>query len=250
MNYHIVIPARYASTRLPAKPLLDIAGKPMIQHVWERASQAGIGEVIIATDDARIHAAAESFGARVVMTSPEHRSGSDRLAEVVQLCGFAADDIVINVQGDEPLIPPEVIRQVGKNLGNNPAASMATLSTPILDEETLFDPNAVKVVSNRLGHALYFSRAPIPWNRDAFARGERQPSGHQRHLGIYAYRAAFLQRYVHWQPAPTELLESLEQLRVLHEGEIIHVAEALCVPPTGVDTAADLERVRAILAAT
>lgn len=247
MNYHIVIPARYASTRLPGKPLLDIAGKPMLQHVYERAREAEMGEVIIATDDERIRAAAEGFGARVVMTSAEHRSGTDRLAEVVALCGFGHDDIVINVQGDEPLIPPAVIRQVGENLKNTVIASVATLSTAIADEETLFDPNVVKVVANRCGYALYFSRAPIPWDRDAFARGERAPKGHQRHLGIYAYRAAFLRRYVRWEPAPFEVMESLEQLRVLYQTETIHVAEAVAVPPPGVDTAADLERVRQAL---
>lgn len=221
----------------------------MIQHVYERAVAAGIGEVIIATDDKRIVTVGEGFGAKVVMTSNEHRSGTDRLAEVARNSGFSEDDIVINVQGDEPLIPVSVIRQVGENLADHPVASVATLCAEITEAETLFDPNAVKVVMDRHGYALYFSRAPIAWDRDAFAAGQREPKGHFRHLGIYAYRAGFLPKYVGWEPAPMEILESLEQLRVLWNGEKIHVAVAAELPPTGVDTPADLERVRNILTA-
>lgn len=245
--FHIVIPARFASTRLPGKPLLDIAGKPMIQHVYERALEAQMGEVIIATDDGRIDAVARGFGARVVMTSPDHQSGTDRLAEVAAACGFGATDIMINVQGDEPLIPAAVIRQVGQNLAENSQAVCATLCTPIRSEHELFDANAVKVVMDKHGYALYFSRAPIAWERDRFAQGDKSPTRHFRHLGIYAYRAGFLPRYVSWAPAPIETMESLEQLRILWQGEKIHVAEAQELPPVGVDTPADLERVRQIL---
>ncbi|WP_323916759.1 3-deoxy-manno-octulosonate cytidylyltransferase [Aeromonas caviae] len=252
MSFVVVIPARYASTRLPGKPLADIHGKPMVQHVVEKALQSGADRVIVATDDERVQQALSPFAAaagfEVCMTSPDHQSGTERLAEVCRHCGFAADTIIVNVQGDEPLIPPVIIRQVADNLAAA-SAPMATLSVPIRDAEEAFNPNAVKVVTDREGYALYFSRASIPWDRDRFAQSREQIGDHyQRHIGIYAYRAGFIQRYVDWAPSVLEQVEALEQLRVLWYGEKIHVAQALQAPPVGVDTQADLDKVRALLA--
>ena len=251
MSFTVVIPARYASTRLPAKPLKEIAGKPMIQHVYERACASEAGEVIIATDDARIEAVAKAFGARVCMTSAEHTSGTDRLQEVVAQLGLTDDDIVVNVQGDEPLIPAEVINQVAHNLASARDASMATLSEPIHSLADFRNANIVKVVADFQGRALYFSRAPIPWPRDHFTDvqvkhlPELFPA--QRHIGNYAYPVALHHKIVKWQPAPLEKIESLEQLRALWNGEFIHVAEASLAVPGGVDTEEDLQRVKALL---
>lgn len=254
MSFVVVIPARYASTRLPGKPLADIHGKPMVQHVVEKALQSGADRVIVATDDERVQQALQSTGVEVCMTSPDHQSGTERLAEVCRHYGFAADTIIVNVQGDEPLIPPAIIRQVADNLAAA-TAPMATLSVPIKDAEEAFNPNAVKVVTDKDGYALYFSRASIPWDRDRFAASDRIAGSHeqigdhyQRHIGIYAYRAGFIQRYVDWAPSVLEQVEALEQLRVLWYGEKIHVAQALEAPPVGVDTQADLEKVRTFLA--
>ena len=248
MSFVVVIPARYASTRLPGKPLADIHGKPMVQHVVEKALQSGADRVIVATDDERVQQALQSTGVEVCITSPDHQSGTERLAEVCRHYGFAADTIIVNVQGDEPLIPPAIIRQVADNLAAA-TAPMATLSVPIKDAEEAFNPNAVKVVTDKDGYALYFSRASIPWDRDRFANSHEQIGDHyQRHIGIYAYRAGFIQRYVDWAPSVLEQVEALEQLRVLWYGEKIHVAQALEAPPVGVDTQADLEKVRAFLA--
>ena len=252
MSFVVVIPARYASTRLPGKPLADIHGKPMVQHVVEKALQSGADRVIVATDDERVQQALAPFAAaagfEVCMTSPDHQSGTERLAEVCRHYGFAADTIIVNVQGDEPLIPPVIIRQVADNLAAA-SAPMATLSVPIRDAEEAFNPNAVKVVTDREGYALYFSRASIPWDRDRFAQSREQIGDHyQRHIGIYAYRAGFIQRYVDWAPSALEQVEALEQLRVLWYGEKIHVAQALEAPPVGVDTQQDLDKVRALLA--
>ncbi|WP_421320165.1 3-deoxy-manno-octulosonate cytidylyltransferase [Aeromonas veronii] len=248
MSFVVVIPARYASTRLPGKPLADIHGKPMVQHVVEKALQSGADRVIVATDDERVQQALLSTGVEVCMTSADHQSGTERLAEVCRHYGFAADTIIVNVQGDEPLIPPAIIRQVADNLAAA-TAPMATLSVPIQDAEEAFNPNAVKVVTDKDGYALYFSRASIPWDRDRFAKSHEQIGDHyQRHIGIYAYRAGFIQRYVDWAPSVLEQVEALEQLRVLWYGEKIHVALALEAPPVGVDTQADLEKVRAFLA--
>jgi 3-deoxy-manno-octulosonate cytidylyltransferase (CMP-KDO synthetase) len=248
MSFVVVIPARYASTRLPGKPLADIHGKPMVQHVVEKALQSGADRVIVATDDQRVAQALAATGVEVCMTSPDHQSGTERLAEVCRHYSFAADTIIVNVQGDEPLIPPAIIRQVADNLAAA-TAPMATLSVPIKDAEEAFNPNAVKVVTDKDGYALYFSRASIPWDRDRFAKSHEQIGGHyQRHIGIYAYRAGFIQRYVDWAPSVLEQVEALEQLRVLWYGEKIHVAQALEAPPVGVDTQADLEKVRALLA--
>ena len=247
----MVIPARYASTRLPAKPLKEIAGKPMIQHVYERACQSDASHVIIATDDARIEVAAKSFGARVCITSPAHNSGTDRLQEVAVQLGLAPDDIIVNVQGDEPLIPPAVINQVARNMAENTFASVATLSEPIHNLDDFRNPNIVKVVADRQGKALYFSRAPIPWPRDHFSQAHVNslPTDFnaQRHIGIYAYRVALLNRFITWPQAVLEKIESLEQLRVLANGEAIHIAEACAQVPGGVDTEADLVRVKALL---
>lgn len=254
MSFSVIIPARYASTRLPGKPLLDIAGKVMLQHVWEQARLSVAESVIIATDDRRIAAAAEAWGAQVCMTASEHASGTDRLQEVVEICGFADDAVVVNVQGDEPLLPPAVINQVAASLEKTPAAGMATLSEPLNDVATLLDSNAVKVVSDANGFARYFSRAPIPYPRGLDlgdpAALQSYPLGHwQRHIGLYAYRAGFLRRFINWPQAPAELLEQLEQLRALHYGEIVHVSRACEYVPAGVDTQADLDTVRRLYTA-
>ena len=253
MMFCVVIPARYNSTRLPGKPLRDIAGKPMIQHVYERAVQSGATEVVIATDDERIREVAADFGALVCMTSAHHPTGTDRLAEVARLRGYTRQHIIVNLQGDEPLMPPALIRQVAENLQSHPQASAATLCERITSSAELFDSHLVKVVMNKQGYALYFSRAPIPWDRDAFTQAQGVPealparSEHYRHIGLYAYRAEFLQDYVQWPPCIIEQTESLEQLRILWNGHTLHVAEALENPGIGVDTADDLARVQQLL---
>lgn len=248
MGFSVVIPARYQSTRLPGKPLADIGGKPMIQWVYEQALKAGADQVVVATDDSRVEQAVHAFGGNVCMTSDKHESGTERLAEVVEKLGLADDHIIVNVQGDEPLIPPAIVRQVADNLANS-SAPMATLAVEISDESEVFNPNAVKVVTDKDGYALYFSRASIPWDRDNFAADEKkvvQPL--MRHIGIYAYRAGFINTYVNWQPTILEKIESLEQLRVLWYGEKIHVDVALEAPAAGVDTPEDLETVRRVIA--
>lgn len=248
MSFTVVIPARYQSTRLPGKPLADIGGKPMLQWVYEQSLLAGAERVIIATDDARVEQAVKAFGGTVCMTSPDHQSGTERLAEVVALMGIEDDHIIVNVQGDEPLIPPAIVRQVADNLAAS-NAPMATLAVEIDHESEVFNPNAVKVVTDKDGYALYFSRATIPWDRDNFASQDKtivQPL--MRHIGIYAYRAGFINTYINWQPSQLEKIECLEQLRVLWYGEKIHVAVALEAPPAGVDTPEDLELVRSIVA--
>ena len=250
--FTVVIPARYQSTRLPGKPLQLIAGKPMIQWVWEQACKSSAEHVVVATDDPRIVAACQAFGAEVVMTRADHESGTDRLAEVAQALGLAPDAIVVNVQGDEPLIPPVLIDQVAANLASAQAAAMATLAEPIQDVESLFNPNVVKVATDVNGLALTFSRAPLPWARDQFAedRGVLPAEvPYRRHIGIYAYRAGFLQDFVAWGPCWLENVERLEQLRALWHGIRIHVADAIEAPPAGVDTPDDLERVRRLLEA-
>jgi 3-deoxy-manno-octulosonate cytidylyltransferase (CMP-KDO synthetase) len=250
MAYTVVIPARYGSTRLPGKPLLEIQGKTMVQRVWEQACLSGAERVVIATDDSRIVEVAQAFGAQVCMTSVEHSSGTDRLQEVVAELGLADDHRVVNVQGDEPLIPPQVIDQVAANLSAHPHASIATLCEDIDDIEDLINPNVVKVISDAQGMALYFSRAPIPWPRDAFVHGrDVMPSAGNwyRHIGLYAYRVEFLHQFVSWPVAPEEQLESLEQLRALHNGVGIHVDRAVHTVPAGVDTHDDLLLVRNLL---
>lgn len=249
-GFKVVIPARHASTRLPGKPLLAIDGRPMIQHVWERARASGAGEVIVATDDPRIAAVCRGFGADAMETRHDHRSGSDRISEVIEARGWGPDTIVVNLQGDEPCMPPALIDQVAAGLVGHPGVGVATLAHPIVDAESLFDPHVVKVVTDAQGMALYFSRAPIPWHRDAFQRERAKlPHGVRflRHIGLYAYRAGFLARYIAWAPAPIEVTESLEQLRILWHGEAIHVGIAAVEPGPGVDTAEDLRRVSELI---
>lgn len=252
MSFSVIIPARYASTRLPGKLLEPIGGKPMIQHVWERAMQSGASRVLIATDDPRILSACKSFGARAELTAEGHRSGTERIAELVNRLGFEDDAVIVNVQGDEPLTPPAIIAQVAENLSERRAtAQVATLCEPITEAETVFNPSVVKVVRDRNGYALYFSRAPIPWDREHFPAKTALPKAlkYYRHIGIYAYLAGYLSEYVELEPSPAETAESLEQLRILHHGGRIHVAEACEPPGPGVDTLADLERARALVTA-
>ncbi|MBV1842960.1 3-deoxy-manno-octulosonate cytidylyltransferase [Photobacterium ganghwense] len=247
MAFTVIIPARYQSSRLPGKPLADIAGKPMIQWVYEQANKAGADQVIVATDDDRIAEAVRGFGGEVCMTRPDHESGTERLAEVVEQYGLADDHIVVNVQGDEPLIPETIIRQVAVNLEQS-KAPMATLAVEIDHADEVFNPNAVKVVTDKDGYALYFSRASIPWDRDNFAKRPQEIHHNlMRHIGIYAYRAGFIKTYIEWEPSALEKIEALEQLRVLWYGEKIHVDVAIDVPPAGVDTPEDLDKVRALV---
>ena len=250
--FRVVIPARFASTRLPGKALLPIGGRPMLQWVYERASSAGASEVLIATDDERIAGAARGFGAEVVITARTHTSGTDRIAEVARARQWAADEIVVNVQGDEPLIPAAAIAQVAALLANNPAGDIGTLATAVESLEELLDPNVVKVVTDSQGMALYFSRAPIPWNCDSAPAGMASQSnfaGARRHRGIYAYRVASLLRFAQLPHGTLERREKLEQLRALEHGLRIHVEEALERPGPDVNTLADLEGVRARVAA-
>ncbi len=244
----VAIPARFASTRLPGKPLRLLAGEPMVAHVVARARVAGAADVVVATDDARI-ADALAGRVRVVMTRASHVSGSDRLAEAATALGWADDLVVVNLQGDEPLAPPSGIRAVAAALAGS-HAPMATLATPLATVDELFDPNAVKLVRAADGRALYFSRAPVPWPRDAFARDRSAlPPGvpFLRHIGIYAYRAGFLRRFATLPPTPLEQAESLEQLRALEHGHAIAVGLAPDPFPAGVDTADDFARVERFL---
>ncbi len=250
MTFTVVIPARYQSTRLPGKLLADIGGKPMIQHVWERASRSGAARVMVATDDARIQSACASFGAEAELTAASHRSGSERIAEMVERIKLDAQAVVVNVQGDEPLIPPSLITQVAANLSAASGAQVATLCERISDPDAVLDPSVVKVVFDKNGYASYFSRAPIPWDRDGFAAGGHRvdlSKPYYRHIGIYAYRAEYLRRYVALPESAAETSEQLEQLRVLHHGGRIHVAEACEPPGPGVDTPADLAKVRKLI---
>ncbi|QGU32662.1 3-deoxy-manno-octulosonate cytidylyltransferase [Thermochromatium tepidum] len=248
--FKVVIPARYGSTRLPGKPLLDIGGKPMIQRVVECAQASGAGEVVVATDDQRIREVCARLGIAVEMTASSHRSGSDRIAEVIERRGWSDDTIVVNLQGDEPCMPAALIDQVASNLVARAEIGMATLAHPIEDIAMLFDPHVVKVITDMAGFALYFSRAPIPWHRDKFLGNKaRLPSSVDflRHIGLYAYRAAFLDQFVRLAPSPLEIAESLEQLRALWHGAPIHVGLAVETPGPGVDTADDLGRVTEFL---
>ncbi|MGL9735464.1 MAG: 3-deoxy-manno-octulosonate cytidylyltransferase [Symbiopectobacterium sp.] len=249
MSFTAIIPAQYASTRLPGKPLVDINGKPMVVHVMERALKSGASRVIVATDHPDVQRVVELAGGEVCLTSPDHHSGTERLAEVIERCQFPDDEIIVNVQGDEPLIPPVIIRQVADNMAVC-QAGMATLAVPITTAEEAFNHNAVKVVMDAQGYALYFSRATIPWDRERFAQNQNKETigdHFLRHIGIYAYRAGFIRRYVTWQPSSLEQVELLEQLRVLWYGEKIHVAVVQAVPSVGVDTPEDLQRVRAAM---
>ena len=247
--FRVVIPARYASSRMPGKLLMSIAGKPMVQWVHERSCAAGAREVLIAADDERIASAARAFGAQAVMTGT-HSSGTDRIAEVARSRGWAGQDIVVNVQGDEPLMPSACIAQVAELLAAEPQADIGTLASAIESLEELLDPNVVKVVTDARGMALYFSRAPIPWNRDGSAAGldQRDFGGARRHRGIYAYRVAALLRLAQLPRSELEEREKLEQLRALEHGMRIYIGEALERPGPDVNTPADLQRVSALLA--
>jgi 3-deoxy-manno-octulosonate cytidylyltransferase (CMP-KDO synthetase) len=251
MDYTVIIPARMASSRLPDKPLADIAGLPMVVRVAQRAAQSAARRVVVAADDARVVQACQAHGVEGLLTRQDHVSGSDRLAEACELLGLAGDDLVVNVQGDEPLIPPVLIDEVARVLAERPEASMGTAAHAIDALEEFTNPNVVKVVMDARQMALYFSRAPIPWWRDGQdgASFKSLPSpAPLRHIGIYSYRAGFLRQFPTLPPAPIETLESLEQLRALWHGHriAVHVTEA--APGPGVDTPLDLERVRGIFA--
>lgn len=250
-DYKIVIPARYSSSRLPGKPLLELAGKPMIQHVYERALSTGVRDIVVATDDVRIETVARNFGADVVMTAPDHENGTERIAEVAKLRGWQSDDVIVNLQGDEPLIPKALVEATAAGLLNNPEAGMSSLCTPLTQAREVFDPNIVKVVLDRQHFALYFSRAPIPWDRDQYADGaaitNKMPVF--RHIGMYGYRVSFLQHYQSMEACALEQTESLEQLRALWYGTRIHMTVIDQAPGHGVDTQADAERVAELLRA-
>ena len=251
MEFVVVIPARYGSTRLPGKPLAEIGGKPMVVHVADRARASGAAEVIIATDHEGIAAACARHGHQALLTRADHASGTDRIAEITAQRGYPGERIVVNVQGDEPLIEPGLIRSVAQQLAAHPDAAIATAGCPLTDAAQFVDPNIVKVVLDCNGYALYFSRATIPYARDAFAGGITRLPGElpaYRHIGIYAYRAAFLASYARLAPAAIEQFEALEQLRALWHGHRISVAITAAAPPAGVDTAEDLERVKTLLA--
>lgn len=251
-GFNIVIPARIGSSRLPGKPLIDIAGKPMIVRVCEQALATG-AKVFVAADDERICSTVADLPVCAVMTRSDHASGTERIAEVADQLAWPDDTLVVNLQGDEPLMQPELIRQLAETLMNGESAQIATLAAPIDNPAEIFDPNAVKVVLNRTGHALYFSRAPVPWHRDSFT-AQAPPAtaitGDMpwlRHIGIYAYTVGFLRRYVNWQPSTLESVEALEQLRILWHGEPVRVVTVASAPHAGVDTEADVERVLRIL---
>ena len=245
---HLVIPARYASSRLPGKPLLEIHGRAMILRVVDQARQVqGFDDMCVATDDERIKDLCQQEGIEVVMTSSQHPSGTDRLSEVARVRGWDRQDIVVNVQGDEPLLPAVLVQQVADLLVRKPECAMATLCEPVTSIEEFIRPSIVKVVKTTQDEALYFSRAPVPWDRDGFANGlNTVPKQALRHLGLYAYRVALLQDFVTWPQGQLEQIESLEQLRVLENGHRIAIANAQVSLPAGVDTAEDLERLRAL----
>ena len=245
-DYHIVIPARMASQRLPGKPLLDVDGAPLLQHVFEKARRSGAASIVIATDNRRILETAESFGARAVMTSTEHESGSDRIAECAALMGWADEELIVNLQGDEPLMPPACLNQVARLLIEDPDADVASLYCPVKSREEAGNPNAVKVVVDSRGRALYFSRSMIPYPRSAGQAQEADAdfSFWKRHIGLYAYRVGALKLFTSLRPTPLETLEKLEQLRFLEAGCRIRMAQASAPIPAGVDTPEDLERVR------
>ena len=246
--FHVIIPARFGSTRLPGKPLLKIGEWPLIQWVWRSAVASGAASVIVATDDERIRAAASGFGADCQMTSEHHASGTDRLAEVVRARAFAADDIVVNLQGDEPTMPAAVVSEVAYSLRDVTPRDMASAVAPIESLREFLDPNCVKALRANDGRALYFSRAPVPWPRDSVVANEPTSfTGAWRHIGIYAYRVRSLLQFAAWPPTPLETTEKLEQLRALEHGMHIHLVTLAHSPPAGVDTPQDLERVRAAL---
>ncbi|HLD16920.1 MAG TPA: 3-deoxy-manno-octulosonate cytidylyltransferase [Coxiellaceae bacterium] len=245
MAFTVIIPARYASTRFPGKVLYPIQGKPMVQHVYERAVASGADQVVIATDDERVKIACEAFNAPVCMTAEEHRSGTERIAEAVEALELDAETIVVNVQADEPLIPPSIIRQLGEHLDEYEHAKMATVCEPLTSVKDLFNPNVVKVVMSQRGYALYFSRAPIPWEQPVFNQSQEAielKGQHWRHCGLYAYRADFLKTYIEWERCPLSEAEDLEQLRVLWHGGRIHLAIAQEKLPPEINTLEDLKK--------
>ncbi len=244
MNYHIIIPARFESTRLPGKPLLDIAGKPMIQHVYERAVEAGAESVTVATDNLRVEEVVRGFGGNACLTNDLHISGTDRLAEAAQIIGLSDDDLVVNLQGDEPLMPASLISQVAESLQNDKQAVVATARILIDDPAQISDPNIVKVIVDNASHALYFSRSTIPWQRDVMSDQAHKVF---RHIGLYAYRCGYLAEFTQLKPCELEQVEALEQLRVLWHGGKIAVIETTEDPGHGVDTPEDLLRVRDIM---
>jgi 3-deoxy-manno-octulosonate cytidylyltransferase (CMP-KDO synthetase) len=250
--FTVLVPARYAATRLPGKPLADLAGRPMVVRVAQRAAQSGAARVVVATDDERIAGACAAHGVEALVTRADHATGTDRLAEAAAALRLADDAIVVNVQGDEPLLEPALVREVAELLARSPDAAIATACHPIADAAEAFNPNVVKVVLDAAGHALYFSRATIPWARDAFAASrERMPQDVPlyRHYGLYAYRVAFLRAFPALAPSPLERAEALEQLRALWHGFRIVVTVTHGTPAPGVDTAQDLARVRGVYAA-
>lgn len=244
MTFRVVIPARYASTRLPAKALCDIAGKPMIQHVYERACKSSALSVVVATEDERIVKACKNFGAPVCLTSDMHLTGTDRIAQTVELMKYQPDDIIVNVQGDQPFVPYENIDQVAQNLIINEQANIATLCERIHDENDLYNPAMVKVVTDINGYALYFSRNFIPWVKSL----DLHTQIYYKHMGLYAYRAETIQQFVTWPPSHLELSESLEQLRFLSHGEKIHVGVAIKSAPLEINTPEDLDKIRHLVA--
>ena len=244
---HVIIPARYASTRLPGKPLADVAGKTLIERVYQCARDSGAQRITIATDDERIRKVAEAFGAEVCMTGNQHPSGTDRLAEAIAKLGVKPDEIVVNLQGDEWAMPPGLLRQVAETLEHHPETVMATACHRIVDFSLFIDPNAARVVLDRDGHALYFSRAAVPWSRDRVGKESEVPSAAYRHIAVFAYRADFVTRYCAWGPCELEQIEQLEQLRVLWHGERIVVYVTDDPPLKSIDTPQDLERARRYL---
>lgn len=247
MEFHVIIPARFASTRLPGKVILDIAGKPMVQHVYERALESGAESVVIATDSEKVRDVCEGFGATVCMTLESHQSGTERIAEAVNLLDYNDNDIIVNVQADEPLLPIPLIHQVAEELEVHNTVKMASLCKVVDDVDELFNPNMAKVILNHRRQAMYFSRAPIPWERDNFTVDtlpKHMQGVHYRHIGLYAYRASFLQQYVEMEPCDAEHLELLEQLRVLWHGGRIQMGIVKTAVPRGVDNEEDLALIR------
>lgn len=245
MEFRVIIPARYASTRLPGKVLLDIGGKPMLQHVYERAVESGADSVVIATDDAKVSKVAKSFGAKVCLTSVEHQSGTERIAEAALALDYSPEEIVVNVQGDQPFILPQAIRQVAEDLEKHDNVKVNSICERITRGEDLFDPSIVKVVLNWRNYAMYFSRAPIPWDIERFKDRDKPSANdmHYRHIGLYAYRVSFLQEYIEWPASPLEKIESLEQLRILWNGVRMHMVITKDRIPPEVNTPEDLKKI-------